>query len=73
MNDFTNYRILEIDNQIAELLQSLPVSVAYYIMKNKTNELEQLYLTQSQKEFEQMQAAAAQEQQSQEPEVQVEE
>lgn len=46
-----NYKIAQVSLLIDQSLQDLPVGIAYLILKNKTNQIKQLYLQQVQREI----------------------
>lgn len=46
-----NYKMAQVSLLIDQSLQDLPVGIAYLILKNKTNQIKQLYLQQVQKEI----------------------
>lgn len=48
-----NLNIASTDNLINEILQSVPIGVAYLILKTKLNQIEKLYLKQIQYEYQQ--------------------
>ena len=50
-----NLKIAEVDAALTYYLQQLPIGVAYYILKNKTKQLETLYYNQARIEQESVQ------------------
>lgn len=60
-----NYNIAKTQALLQQALIDLPVGVAYYILKSKTDELRELYYTQAQKEAQEIAAAQVNSAQSQ--------
>lgn len=54
-----NIQLLQAENAINEALKGLPVGAAYFLIKNKTAEVEAIYLQQAKQEYD---AAVAAEQ-----------
>lgn len=50
-----NLKMAEVDAALTYYLQQLPIGVAYYILKNKTKQLETLYYNQARIEQESIQ------------------
>lgn len=50
-----NLKMAEVDAALTYYLQQLPIGVAYYILKNKTKQLETLYYNQARIEQESVQ------------------
>lgn len=50
-----NFKMAEVDAALTYYLQQLPIGVAYYILKNKTKQLETLYYNQARIEQESVQ------------------
>lgn len=46
-----NYKIERTSFRIDQSLQDLPIGIAYLILKNKTNQIKQLYFQQVQREI----------------------
>lgn len=51
-----NFKIAEVDAALTYYLQQLPVGVAYYILKDKTRQLEAIFYNQAKKQQEAIQA-----------------
>ena len=50
MNNNINYQMAKTEAFLQQILADLPVGVAYYILKTKTDELERLYYEQAQRQ-----------------------
>lgn len=46
-----NLKIAQINTEINQILNGIPIGVAYLILKTKTKELEQIYYDQIEKEY----------------------
>lgn len=54
-----NFKLAQTEARLNQILDGIPVGIAYFILKTKVNELEDAYYQQAKKE---MDAAAAQQQ-----------
>lgn len=67
-----NFKLAQTEARLNQILDGIPVGIAYFILKTKTNELEEAYYQQAKKE---MDAVTAQQQpidQTEEEQVQTE-
>ena len=51
MNDNLNLKLVLLENNLTQILNDIPVGVAYFLLKTKVKELETQYYNQAQIEY----------------------